>query len=337
MDCKKPCCRIFAAKTVRFLAKLCRGMCLCLPVFIILGSRAQAATIFTSPYVSFAPDNAAWTTCSGVTTTAWYTQGSVVSTGSTCTLRELEAWEHYYTYARSGSVPVAFWRVTFAAASCIHDAYKGGAYHGLLFSESPCGESYFSGWSAVCADCGGNINSMLIYMSDAAAASIGYLEVGTGLDYYYVCPFCQHLEQGVAMGSHSCKDISFNQYIVRYHANAGSDKVTGQMADSYHMVFNETVYEGETVIPQTTLTLNTYAREDYIFKGWNTKADGSGQPFLDGQEIYNLTLSDKSAADGSGIVHLYAVWKARKNKYTAGTYGLDALYNAIRTRLLDNI
>ena len=50
------------------------------------------------------------------------------------------------------------------------------------------------------------------------------------------------------------------------------------------------------------LKKNAYIKEDFIFKGWNTKADGTGTQYSDEQEILNL-----SSVDGDEIT-LYAQW-----------------------------
>ena len=47
------------------------------------------------------------------------------------------------------------------------------------------------------------------------------------------------------------------------------------------------------------LTANTFTRTDYIFWGWNTKPDGSGDDYADGETVNNL-----------GNVTLYAQWHA---------------------------
>ena len=46
------------------------------------------------------------------------------------------------------------------------------------------------------------------------------------------------------------------------------------------------------------LNANTYERDKYLFAGWNTKADGSGTPYTDGQKI-----------KVSGNTTLYAQWE----------------------------
>ena len=44
---------------------------------------------------------------------------------------------------------------------------------------------------------------------------------------------------------------------------------------------------------KTTLSKNKFVKEGYIFKGWNTKADGTGTPYADGAEVLfhqNMTV-----------------------------------------------
>ena len=75
-------------------------------------------------------------------------------------------------------------------------------------------------------------------------------------------------------------------YSVFFYSNGGSGTMSQQD-------FNI----GET----KTLTDNTFKRTYYKFTGWNTKADGSGIAYTDGQEVTNL-------AESGGAVTLYAQW-----------------------------
>ena len=76
-------------------------------------------------------------------------------------------------------------------------------------------------------------------------------------------------------------------YTVRFDANGG----TGTMADMACKV-------GTTY----SLTANTFTRSGYIFTGWNTATDGSGNAYTDGQSIRNLSETP------GDIVTLYAQW-----------------------------
>ena len=84
-----------------------------------------------------------------------------------------------------------------------------------------------------------------------------------------------------------------NAYKVAFDANKG----TGTMVDETF------AYDR----PQE-LTANGFKRDGYTFIGWNTKPDGSGDGYADGQEVLNLTAKD------GGTVTLYARWTAKPAK-----------------------
>ncbi len=243
-------------------------------------------------------DGEAFTTNVGDHATQWYDKGYTVQTGVTGGLPALNIGEHYYSVERKGLIPVEKWMVDWPKGHCQHDSYpEGTLYHGESFGRSKCGENYYSGWLAYCADCKEEVVHGYFYMSQETAKSITSLDMSK--DYYYKCPHCSNLEQAMVLRCHICKAVSPNRYFVRYHANFGS----GHMEKSIHMVNNSTIYEGCEVTPQKHLTLNTYTRKGYEFLGWNTKKDGSGTVYADGAEIYNLSMEENST------VILYAQWK----------------------------
>ena len=51
-----------------------------------------------------------------------------------------------------------------------------------------------------------------------------------------------------------------------------------------------------------TISKNTYQKQGYIFKGWNTKYDGSGVTYQDEEEIRDIGNGD------TDVVNLYAMW-----------------------------
>lgn len=77
------------------------------------------------------------------------------------------------------------------------------------------------------------------------------------------------------------------EYTVHFDANGG----TGTMENMVIMKDKE-----------VTLTANTFEREGKIYKGWNTKADGTGTSYNDQQTITNLTTAGET-------INLYAVWE----------------------------
>ena len=61
------------------------------------------------------------------------------------------------------------------------------------------------------------------------------------------------------------------------------------------------------------LPMNTYQKEGAMFTGWNTKADGSGDSFSDGQQVKNLTTEK--------TITLYAQWLKNDNVPLDPTFG----------------
>ncbi len=93
-----------------------------------------------------------------------------------------------------------------------------------------------------------------------------------------------------------------NSYSVSFNVNT-TDLTTGTM-DNQEFTYDE----------EQSLTANTFSREHYIFKGWNTVAEPAvgnlGTSYTDGQEIFNLTSTDNE------IVTLYAVWEIEQKTIT---------------------
>lgn len=77
-------------------------------------------------------------------------------------------------------------------------------------------------------------------------------------------------------------------YAFRFHENGGS----GSMGD---LVFHYDELKN--------LTANSFVRTGYRFTGWNTSPEGKGTPYLEQQEIANLT-----SVDGT-VIDLYAQWE----------------------------
>lgn len=310
---------------------------LALGLMLLFPGQAEAAdkkTIYNSPYVSFSPDGKAFTTCAGDQNYTWYAEddSTTVYSGIKSSLRSLRTGEHYYKVARWGEVPVGSWKVVHRPGQCIHDGYTSDEnWHGIQFGTQKCMQYYYSGWKAFCADCGEPLEDSNIYMSREAASSIQYLDLGSEKNpvfYYYLCPFCRNLEQGVSLSAHWCKKISWNQYRIFYDPNI--KKYNGYMDYSYHMYNSATEYEGQTVTPVTHLTENNYTKEGYVFIGWNTKPDGSGVSFSDSAEIYNLSnvdWRDESTwtETDNGTITLYAQWRKSESTLVidanGGKYG----------------
>lgn len=98
--------------------------------------------------------------------------------------------------------------------------------------------------------------------------------------------FCMNIKNIIAY--YTDKDSVSNEfsieaeYIITYDSNTGTGSMEDQVI-SYNIA--------------TNLTSNTFIKEGYVFLCWNTKQDGSGTEYIDGQEVENI-----------GNVTLYAQW-----------------------------
>ena len=90
-----------------------------------------------------------------------------------------------------------------------------------------------------------------------------------------------------------------NTYSVKFDANGGTGTMSNQTM-TYDVLAN--------------LSTNSFTKEAYVFKGWNTKADGTGTNYTNGESVKNLTTTN------GGTITLYAQWNA--GTYTI-TYELD--------------
>ena len=80
-----------------------------------------------------------------------------------------------------------------------------------------------------------------------------------------------------------------NTYTIIYNGNGNDGGSTASSNHTYGTV--------------KALTTNGFTKTDYVFNGWNTKADGSGTSYSDGQSVLNLTSTN------NGSVTLYAQWR----------------------------
>ena len=90
------------------------------------------------------------------------------------------------------------------------------------------------------------------------------------------------------------------EYTVLYNRNGGSGVMTQQT------ITNNVA---------TNLKANSFTKENYNFVGWNTKADGTGTSYADGESVTNL-----------GSVILYAQWEEippYQAKYAVQIYGIN--------------
>ncbi|MBR3209781.1 MAG: InlB B-repeat-containing protein [Bacilli bacterium] len=88
-----------------------------------------------------------------------------------------------------------------------------------------------------------------------------------------------------------------NSYKVQFIKNATD--ATGTMSN-----------QSFTYGTEKALTSNKYSWPCHTFDSWNTKADGTGKKYTNGQKVKNLTSTK------DGVVKLYAQWKVKTVKVT---------------------
>lgn len=100
-----------------------------------------------------------------------------------------------------------------------------------------------------------------------------------------------------------------NTYTIVFNKN--NESATGNMSDKA-MTYNVAA----------NLTSNAFELSGYSFIGWDTKSDGSGDRYLDGAEVNNLTSTD------AGTVNLYAQWAPAHTVTIAAKVGETTIPNA---------
>lgn len=299
-----------------------------MPLSVSAAPANSASEMTQFPNVTISPDGSgmAWTTDLWDKTDERLPLGYTIDMKKESSLRGLQAGEHYYAKPAVGSVNIGKWEVVHSPGQCIHDTPTRDSFAGFTYRNEICHSYYNNGWFAYCADCGERVAYMHIYGKSSTMEKITSMPASSV--YVYLCPYCTHLEQGASY-QHICTGISNNKYRVTYRPNAPTGtKVDGYMAPTMHMYGNATNYNGESAeslgYTDTHLRKNSYGCEGYVFIGWNTKSDGSGKSFADGQKVLNLTSED------NGVVKLYAQWQKTESTLAldagGGTYNGKAVY-----------
>lgn len=313
----------------KIISRLIGMLALCLLLTpVTVRAAATTAEMVQYPNVSLSPDGSkrAWTTDLWDRTDECLPLEYTIDMKVSSSLRSLNAGEHYYETEAVGSVTIGKWVVMSTPGQCIHDTITRDTFAGFTYRNEICQAYYNNGWFASCADCGKEVAHMLIYGKESTIRQIKTVPASSV--YVYLCPYCTHLEQGSSY-QHLCKGISSNRYKVTYRPNSPNDSdVAGYMAPTLHMYDNSATYNGRPVAESgytdTTLRKNSFSCVGYLFQGWNTKPDGSGQSFTDGQAVKNLTTED------GGVVKLYAQWAKAESSLlldaAGGTYHGKAVY-----------
>lgn len=303
------------------------------------GPPTTHTSLDNNPYVIWSPDYKAWSIGDNSTGPyedhfhAWNEDPSegvgdmyTIYTGMTGTKVVAPTGYHIYKQEKMpGTImPISKWRCCYVPCSCIHPGLYnpatgnydelGVTWHGMTTTDVPCLRRHHNGWIGFCADCGEMLD-ILIYTSDAAINTIKTIPVD--YDLFYACPYTVqynangcvtggHFEQAIGFG-HKCDAVSANKYSVRYNANYPTSTIpgykgTGYTANTIHSYDNNMYYDGIRGQYATVLRKNGYEFIGYKFTGWNTKPDGTGTAYSDGQTVLNLTSVD------GGTIQLYAQW-----------------------------
>jgi len=145
----------------------------------------------------------------------------------------------------------------------------------------------------------------------AAWALINNVEPGL---YSITTPFIIYKDANDTVVSYTMGNVSIismiqsllgvNPIDTTYSINFNGNKATsGSMSSMTNLSASKTY----------TLSANQFKRKGYTFKGWNTKADGSGKSYANGASVTGLSTTD------GAVVTLYAQWA--KKTYTI-TYKL---------------
>ena len=90
------------------------------------------------------------------------------------------------------------------------------------------------------------------------------------------------------------------------------EATVGKTANTYKVIYNENTGTGKMESQEyeyekeQALRPNTYTKVGYTFEKWNTKEDGTGDEYEDGQIVKNLVKAK------NGEITLYAMWKANE-------------------------
>lgn len=138
------------------------------------------------------------------------------------------------------------------------------------------------------------------YTSSTADDTVGTSACTGCSKYTYSCS-CNTGYAISNQGSSTCSCLA-NTYTVSYNSNkpsGASGSISGSTADSTH-----------TYDVAKALTSNGFSLTGWTFNGWNTKADGTGDAYTNGQSVKNLTSTN------GATFTLYAQWKAKTFKVT---------------------
>ena len=111
-------------------------------------------------------------------------------------------------------------------------------------------------------------------------------------------------------------NASLDLVSIIYHSNPPSDTGIADSAEGD----NDITLNTDIILGNSTSIPNLTFEDKYIFNGWNTKADGSGIPFVNGK-VYQI--NDSNLTNSTSLI-LYAQWMSMTTYTLNFSYGLSA-------------
>lgn len=191
--------------------------------------------------------------------------------------------------------------------SMISSQYKYGCSSAILPKNSFTKSGYdFVGWKT---ETGGSLED--------GANITDIVNTGTAYDSIQITLYAQWEKNSSSggTGGSSGETTTTVKYSVIYNANGG----TGSMSNSSY-----------TYGTSKNLTVNSFVKTGYIFDSWNTKADGTGTSYSDGESVKNLSSTNNAK------VNLYAQWKPISYSVTYNGNGNTSGITATSSHVYDS-
>ena len=165
-----------------------------------------------------------------------------------------------------------------------------------------------------CTECAKDYYSAGTANASCTKCPTGYTTTGKGSSAKLACTINCAANKRVASVDAQCTTACEAGYNHDAHVVKGGETSSACSANKYTITFNSNNGSGQNManIQMTygvskQLPANTYSRKGFIYNGWNTNANGTGNAYADKATVNNLTTTN------NGTVTLYAQWKNNYN------------------------
>ncbi len=201
--------------------------------------------------------------------------------------------DYVYSYTNNTNVGTATVRATFqgdyASLGYVEKTFTIGKGTPTITAPTPIENLVYTGSAQALVTAGSADFGTLLYSLEENGTYSADIPTATDAGDYTVYYKVEASDNWNAVDAASVAvTIAPRTYTISFDANGG----TGTMEPM------QLTYDSDWA----TLTANTFTREGYGFKGWNTEADGTGTDYSDEDLVRNLT----DEADGNVV--LYAQW-----------------------------